>query len=266
MPGNTRRFAARRRRGVDEEPKSPWLMTYADMVTLLMVFFVLMFAFSDVDIQRFRSILAAFQSSLGVLDGGVQVLSDDAQLEGGTQLDLENLHIVRPELEAQLRFVYSDLQSFVSQRNLQEAVQLELTERGVVVRFADRILFDLGQAELKPEALDILEQLVEVLRDVPNPVRIEGHTDNLPINNERFPSNWELSTARATTVIKQLVEEYGLDPDQFSAAGYGEYRPLVPNDTAENRALNRRVDIVLLRLDLEESSGPLDGVSEAESH
>ncbi len=88
--------------------------------------------------------------------------------------------------------------------------------------------------------------------EVPNPVRVEGHTDDLPINNERFPSNWELSTARATTVIKQLVEEYGLDPRQFSAAGYGEYRPLAPNDSMENRALNRRVDIVLLRLDLGE--------------
>lgn len=266
MPGSRSRFGGRQRRKGDDGPQSPWLVTYADMVTLLMVFFVLMFSFSEVDVQRFRSILSAFQASLGVLDGGVQVLSDDAQLEGGTQLDLDDFQLVRPELEAQLRFIYSDLQSFVHQRDLQESVQLQLTERGVVVRFADRILFDLGQAELKPEALEILDQLVEVLREVPNPVRVEGHTDNLPINNERFPSNWELSTARATTVIKQLVEEYGLDPHQFSAAGYGEYRPLVPNDSAENRALNRRVDIVLLRLDLGESSGPLDGVSEADTH
>lgn len=189
---------------------------------------------------------------MGVLDGGVQVIHDDAALQGRDDLDLGDIDFIRPELAAQLRFLYSDLQSFVQERDLQQSVQLELTERGVVVRFADRILFDLGKADLKPEAIAILDQLAEVLREVPNPVRVEGHTDDLPINNERFPSNWELSTARATTVIKQLVEEYGLDPRQFSAAGYGEYRPLVPNDSMENRALNRRVDIVLLRLDLGE--------------
>ena len=113
-------------------------------------------------------------------------------------------------------------------------------------------MFDLGQADLKPEALEILDHLAEVLKQIPNPVRVEGHTDNWPINNERFPSNWELSTARATNVVRQLIEEHGLDPSSFRPRGYGEYRPLAPNDTEDNRALNRRVDIVLLRLDLGE--------------
>lgn len=251
MSGNRRRFVGKRRLK-DEGSQSQWIVTYADMVTLLMVFFVLLFSFSEIDAQRFRTVLMAFQASMGVLDGGVQVIHDDAALQGRDDLDLGDIDFIRPELAAQLRFLYSDLQSFVQERDLQQSVQLELTERGVVVRFADRILFDLGKADLKPEAIAILDQLAEVLREVPNPVRVEGHTDDLPINNERFPSNWELSTARATTVIKQLVEEYGLDPRQFSAAGYGEYRPLVPNDSMENRALNRRVDIVLLRLDLGE--------------
>lgn len=251
MSGNRRRFVGKRRLK-DEGSRSQWIVTYADMVTLLMVFFVLLFSFSEIDAQRFRTVLMAFQASMGVLDGGVQVIHDDAALQGRDDLDLGDIDFIRPELAAQLRFLYSDLQSFVQERDLQQSVQLELTERGVVVRFADRILFDLGKADLKPEAIAILDQLAEVLREVPNPVRVEGHTDDLPINNERFPSNWELSTARATTVIKQLVEEYGLDPRQFSAAGYGEYRPLVPNDSMENRALNRRVDIVLLRLDLGE--------------
>lgn len=265
MSADGSRFTRRRRSG-QEEPQSPWLITYADMVTLLLVFFVLLFSFSEIDVQRFRTILSAFQASLGVLEGGVQVMWDDTAVQGTSEFDLEALDLVRPELAAQLRDVYFGLQAFVAGRGLEGAVQLELTERGVVVRFADRVLFDLGRAELKPEALEILAQVAEVLKDVPNPVRVEGHTDDLPIRTERFPSNWELSTARATNVIRHLIEEHGFDPRRLSAAGYGEYRPLVPNDSMENRALNRRVDIVLLRLDLEEFDEPLepmDGVSEA---
>lgn len=187
---------------------------------------------------------------MGVLDGGVQVLRDDAAMQDINEIDLRDL--VRPELLAQLREVHDAAGAFVQERGLGEAVHVEYTERGVVIRFADRVLFDLGRADLKPEAVEILDQLVGLLRTVPNPVRVEGHTDDLPINNERFPSNWELSTARATNVIKYFIEKHGLDPTKFSAAGYGEYRPLVPNDSMENRALNRRVDIVLLRLDLAE--------------
>lgn len=231
------------------------------MVTLLMVFFVLLFSFSEIDAQRFRSILSALQASMGVLDGGVQVISDDAALQDIEEIDWTEL--IRPELLAQLRDVYHQVGSFVAERGLGPSVDVEMTERGVVVRFAERVLFDLGRADLKPEAVEILDQLAVVLQDVPNPVRVEGHTDDLPINNERFPSNWELSTARATTVVKYLIEEHGFDPRKLSAAGYGEYRPLVPNDSMANRALNRRVDIVLLRLDLGEFGLPADEVSEA---
>lgn len=222
------------------------------MVTLLLVFFVLLFTFSELDTKRFRTMLIAFQGALGVLDGGLMMLDEFSESRGRTDFDFQDLDLIRPELEAQLRSVYSELQTFVGERNLRGSVQVELVERGVILRFADQVLFDLGSAELKPEALRILNEVAGALEKVPNPVRVEGHTDNWPINNERFPSNWELSTARATNVIKFLIEEYGLDPRQFSAAGYGEYRPLMPNDSTENRARNRRVDIVLLRLDLGE--------------
>lgn len=228
------------------------MVTYSDMVTLLLAFFVLLFSFSELDVQRFRAIMSAFQASVGVLDGGMRVVFDDDAVQGRTEFDLQDVEWHRPELQQQLRAVFAEVEGFVVAGDLGDAMHVELTERGVTVRFADRVLFDLGRAELKPEARSALAQLAELLREIPNHVRVEGHTDDLPIHNERFPSNWELSTARATTVLRYLIEEHGLQPDALSAAGYGEYRPLEPNDTESNRARNRRVDIVLLRLDLEE--------------
>ncbi|MBO8141045.1 MAG: OmpA family protein [Firmicutes bacterium] len=239
--------------GSEGEQGSPaWMVTYSDMVTLLLCFFVLLFSFSEIDVQRFRSILAAFQGSVGVLEGGLRVVLDDDAVQGRTDWDLQDVSFYRPELEAQLQEVYARAQAFLWERSLGGNVELVLDERGVIVRFAEGVLFDLGKADLKPEAIRVLASMAEFLRSVPNPIRVEGHTDNWPINNEEFPSNWELSTARATTVIRHLIEEHGLSPQKLSAAGYGEYRPVVDNDTPENRARNRRVDIVLLRLDLEE--------------
>lgn len=228
------------------------MVTYSDMVTLLLTFFVLLFSFSELDVQRFRAIMSAFQASVGVLDGGLRVVQDDDAVQGRTDWDLQDINWHRPELERQLFGVHAEVQAYVASRNLEHAMQVDLTERGVIVRFADQVLFDLGKADLKPEAVEVLDALADVLDGIPNHIRIEGHTDNWPINNERFPSNWELSTARATTVLRYLIETHGMSPESLSAAGYGEYRPLEPNDTAENRARNRRVDIVLLRLDLEE--------------
>ncbi len=244
----TRRFLAQG----DQPATSPWLVTYSDVVTLLLCFFVLLFAFSEVDVQRFRAILSAFQASLGVLDGGRTITDARPDEMGASQFDLRDVEFYRPQLEAQLRAVYTMVQDFLTDRGLSGSVQVEMTERGVTVRFADFVLFDLGKADLKPEAIRTLDAVSSLLKEVPNPIRIEGHTDNWPINTERFPSNWELSTARATNVLRYLVEQHGLDPERVSAAGYGEYRPLAPNDTEANRARNRRVDIVLLRLDLGE--------------
>ncbi|OUM97414.1 MAG: hypothetical protein BAA04_05270 [Firmicutes bacterium ZCTH02-B6] len=242
-----------RRHGAGGEPgQSPWLLTYSDMMTLLLCFFVLLFSFSEIDVQRFRTILAAFQASLGVLDGGRTLIETQPDMQGSAEWELRDVEFYRPELEAQLRAVYSRVRDLVQERGIGATMQVELNERGVTVRFADAVFFDLGKADLKPEALRTLDEVATLLKEVPNHIRIEGHTDNWPIRTERFPSNWELSTARATTVLRYLVEQHGLNPTRVSAAGYGEYRPLMPNDTDENRARNRRVDIVILRLDLGE--------------
>lgn len=125
-------------------------------------------------------------------------------------------------------------------------LSVEMNERGLVIRVLESTLFELGSADIKPEARQTLDLIATQLVEVPNQIRIEGHTDNLPISTARFPSNWELSTARASSVVRYLITNHGLPPDQVSALGFGEYRPLVPNDTPQNRARNRRVDIVIL--------------------
>lgn len=148
------------------------------------------------------------------------------------------------------------VQYYVETSELEGKVQAWLDERGLMIRFLDTTLFDLGKADLKPAARVILDNVAEILITLPNRIRVEGHTDNIPINTYLFPSNWELSTARATTVVRYFLEQYGFPPTQFSAAGYGEWHPVVPNDSMENRAQNRRVDIVILRTSIGQEEPP----------
>ncbi|NLY11489.1 MAG: OmpA family protein [Firmicutes bacterium] len=233
----------RRRRNQNEGSSvgSPlWMTTFSDMMTLLLCFFVLLFSFSSIDVARFQAVMSFFTGNLGVLDGGRTFKPEESLYSSnGFEMSMEEFELL-----------YHRLSDYVQEENLQQSVHLELDERGMTIRFADNVFFDIGKAELKPEAKRVLDNISPWLKELENPIRIEGHTDNWPINTPQFPSNWELSTHRATNVIRYLVEEQGFNPEILSAAGYGEYRPLVSNDTAENRSKNRRVDIVILRTDL----------------
>ena len=121
-----------------------------------------------------------------------------------------------------------------------------LQERGLVIRVSDQFFFHTGEAAIRPDVLPFLKVLGQTLQGMDNSIRIEGHTDNVPINTVQFPSNWELSTARATTIIRYFITNFQFDPQKLSAAGYGEYRPVAANDTSEGRDQNRRVDVVIL--------------------
>lgn len=260
-------MSPRRRRRAGGDGGAPgrsapgWMVTYSDLVTLILVFFVLLFSFSTLDIQRFRAAMVALQGSWGILERG-RAVDPRQRMDFGSLQEMLPLDMVTPA--AQLQEMVDELEDFIRENQLQDQVEVKQREWGVIVTFADQVLFDLGKADLKPESLEILDRVAETLRRWPNQVRVEGHTDNWPINTPQFPSNWELSTARATRVLRYLVEQRGLDPTRFAAVGYGEFRPLRPNDTPENRAVNRRVDIVLLRSDLfpaEASDGPAFGRS-----
>ncbi|MFY9187849.1 MAG: OmpA family protein [bacterium] len=219
-----------------------WMTTYADLVTNMLCLFVLLFAFSQVDVARFQEVIISVQGAFGVLQGGSSLTPE--ALPGGAGDDIT---LQWQAEQRRLEEIMGEIQQYVDSSELENKVQVWLDERGLMIRFLDTTLFDLGQANLKPEAQVILDNVAQILVTVPNRIRVEGHTDDLPINTYRFPSNWELSTTRATTVVKYFLEQYGLPPTQFSAAGYGEWYPVAPNDTAPNRAQNRRVDIVILR-------------------
>jgi len=217
-----------------------WMVTYGDLVTQILIFFVLLYSMSSLDVQKFQAALLSLQGALGFLEGPVMPKPDEPRLEppaGIEQRDYLQMLEIQELLERELE-----------RGGLKASVSLNLEERGLVVRFADNILFDLGKAEIKTEGRQTLSGIGGILRDIPNHVRVEGHTDNLPIQTANYPSNWELSTARATNVLRYLVDVASIDGNRLSAAGYGEFRPVAPNDSPENRRLNRRVDVVLLFL------------------
>ena len=143
-----------------------------------------------------------------------------------------------------------NVEELFSQEGIQQFAEIELTPERLRLTFSQPILFDPGRAELKPEAIPILHRVANIFRKIPNEITIEGHTDNLPITSQSsYGSNWELSTARAHTVLKYYIEHEGIAPSRMGATGYGEYRPLTTNDTSEGQKKNRRIEISVRRLD-----------------
>ncbi len=230
-----------RKRAEDEPPAGApaWMATYSDMVTLLLCFFVLLFSFATLDVQKFQAIAHSMSGSLGVLDSGLTV-------------NLEPLITSFPsdtptEEAEEFKILYEQMSEYIKDNNLEASITLRLDERGLLVRFLDDVLFDSGKADLKPKAQEIINKVAEIIRKNDKNVRVEGHTDNVPINTFRFPSNWELSTTRAVNVVKYLIEENGIEALRMSASGYSDQHPVDDNNTKEGRQKNRRVDMVILR-------------------
>lgn len=220
------------------------MATYADMVTLLLVFFVLLFTFSSIDVEKFRDIMASFSGALGVLEMGTS-LTQDRFMTGGDSTSSAVVSSRLSELSETLE-VLERLREFQMEYGLEDAFALEATERGVVIHFREAVLFDTGSAVIKQESRELLRLIAMELSHLPNFFRVEGHTDNVPIHNDRYPSNWELSTARAVSVVRFMIDIGRIPPERFSAVGYGEYRPIASNDDPAGRARNRRVDLVIL--------------------
>ncbi len=240
----------RARRGKTQDQgigKSEWMTTYSDLVTLLLCFFVLLFSFSVIDARKFQTIIRSFQGSLGILDGG-RTIDDDQYINQALQSD----KLLREQREAEsMEWLYIQLEEYIKENDLEATVVLGMEERGLLIRFTDQVLFDSGKAEIKKQGIEIMKNIGEILKQNQRFIRVEGHTDNVPMHSPQFPSNWELSTTRAVNVVKFFVENAGIEPVRLSAAGYSEYHPIAPNDTAKNRQMNRRVDVVILRTNFE---------------
>jgi len=224
----------------ERENLERWLITYADLITLLLAFFIMMYTFSKQDAQTHQEVAehlkAIFKGESSVVKEGGATGPKEANASPGSAG-------TGREIEAELE---SQIAAMADANDEGHKISVFRDERGIVIRIMDRAFFDEGKAELKETAKSALRKIVPILEKSKNHVRIEGHTDDVPINTTEFTSNWELSTRRATEVVRYLIEKYGFLPHRISASGYAEYRPVAPNDTQQNRALNRRIEIILL--------------------
>ncbi len=261
----------RKKKHPEHENHERWLVSYADFITLLFAFFVVMFAVSQVDAQKMgrfvESVKVAFEFQ-GVFPSSSGSPMPSAGGGGGSA---GTVGVSRPVVAPpKLRFTASkgsgsgglsprgetvkrSLEEFIKKSALSDRVRLRTDRRGVTVSLTEACFFDPGSAEVRPDSLTTLQAIAELVRETGTPVAVEGHTDSIPIRTALYPSNWELSTARATKILSYLIRDLGYDPTRLSASGYSEYRPIAGNDTAEGRAQNRRVDLVVLT---EDSEGP----------
>jgi chemotaxis protein MotB len=230
-----------------------WLISYADFITLLFAFFVTMYAISTVDQKKLQKAVAAFQTAFP----DSSAAKDSAELPAVPKLKpADGAH----PLDGALGLLKSRLAARLQQLD-ERRVELNMDPRGLVISVREAASFPIGHAELDPEAQNLFREIALDLVAIPNHVRVEGHTDDVPIHTSRYASNWELSTARATTVVAFFTETVGIAPDRLSAAGYAEFHPRVPNDSTEHRAENRRVDIVVLNPQTLTREEPLAGAS-----
>ena len=220
-------------------PSAPqWMTTYGDMVTLLLTFFILMFAMSTINEQKFLQAAASLQQALGVLPKSVSVVGLQTPAVGVGTTSTARQQIDMLESLEQIAEV-------VQEESLQDLASIEVTGPGeVLIRMGDEVLFDPGEAELRPRAMRVLRGIARSIQGKTETVYVEGHTDNVPIGTPEFPSNWELSTARALSVVR-LLEEAGVPPEQLAVVGHSQYISLAPNDTPEGRAKNRRVELYI---------------------
>ncbi len=252
--------------GGEHENSERWLLTYADMMTLLVAFFIMLYAMSVVNVTKFQQLAISVRSGFGgsmttgaptILSGGAtqgipSFMSSSKNVDNAK--DDASLPVSHKQIEAirdshRLDKAFSTVQTYIKQHHLENEMHVKQDERGVIITvLTDKMLFASGQADLRPQEAGLLTEVGHVVNTVPNIVRVEGHTDNLPIHTERYPSNWELSAVRATTVLRYFAG-HGVPDDRLEAAGYADRHPVAPNDTEQHRGFNRRVDVVILRQD-----------------
>lgn len=248
--------AFERRRRMSEGVRDRWIISYADFVTLLFAFFTTLYAASTVDAVKLQGIAEGLQTAFesaavpgAPIDGVVGGRGREVLEAGGAVVD------------AQIASVRSQVETELAEAVQAGQVEVNRDRRGLVISIPETGAFPAGSADLSPAIAQVMQRLADTVARVPNAVRIEGHTDNLPIHTARFASNWELSAARAISVVDVLMTRGSVSPDRLSVAGYGEYRPRVSNTTPGGRSRNRRVDIVILNAgtDAAEEPAPTGG-------
>ncbi|KAA0892145.1 flagellar motor protein MotB [Oryzomonas rubra] len=235
-----------------------WLVSYGDLLTLLLAVFVVLYAMSLADKKKVEEVAESLRESFGYSKaslGAKPVVIDSGNISIVPSIKPQSLPVQQRQAQGKQRAyamekdfgtIKASLDAYLTKSGNRGKVSIDITRRGLVVSLKEAGFFDSGSARIKAGSEELFSVIAQSLSHYANPYRIEGHTDNVPIHTGQFRSNWELSTMRATNVLQKLVDSYGFDPAAMSAAGYGEYRSVADNGAAEGRAKNRRVDIVML--------------------
>lgn len=239
-----------------------WLVSYADFITLLFAFFVVMYALAQTDLAKFKvaakSIREAFSSDFidqSGSSGGATLNQFESQVSaGGMMMDMPTGRTnIRVPDNVELKKLADILEESVSfelgASDFAEKLQINYDDRGLVVRLSAKDFYEAGSAQVKREALPVLDQMAKILRTVKRHIRVEGHSDNIKLVSDLYPSNWELSTARSSWIVRYLIQKFKFDPTYLEAAGLAEYHPVASNNTEAGRAKNRRVEIIVLGKD-----------------
>ncbi|OZB93311.1 flagellar motor protein MotB [Paenibacillus sp. XY044] len=252
-----------RRKGEGDGGRDRWLITYADLITLLLIFFVMMFAMSRLDVEKYEAITQSLQHTFkngdsilekgsgitGTADKNTHRNPDTAKKpqESGSQ-ELSERELAFRKQEQELQNLMQVISQYVKDNRLQDQIFVADEPQGISITLSDQFLFDIGKADLKPGSAPVLDKLASLFKNLSTVISIEGHTDNLPIVHvSGYKDNWELSGARALSVLRFFLDQKQLNPDEFQYAGYGDTRPVGDNSTEAGRQKNRRVEIIVLR-------------------
>ncbi len=218
-----------------ETPAENWLVSYADMMTLLLYLFVILYAMAVLNQGKVKQTLESFYNTFS---SGTRISLFDTSDIGGVPMSGTQSDNGSP--------TYDQVDKYVKDSNLEGKVSVKKQSNGISLELQEKILFDPGSATIKPENIGVLDKISVLLKSLPNNIIVEGYTDNRPINSGYYQSNWELSSDRAVKILRYFTDEKGLKPEKFQVAGYGEYKPIADNNTPEGRQKNRRVDIIIV--------------------
>lgn len=231
---------AKKRKEEENGDTLGWMITFSDLITLMFTFFVLLLSLCSLEAGKIKQMQSACADAIGVLFEG-KYSEVEFRVIMSTKKEIDESALKAKEFFRQ----FSGLKTRLLNVNERGSLEFEEQEEGLSIIIRDDLLFSSGRAEINPSGMSVLRAIGSRFEKFEGEVIVEGHTDNVPINTERFPSNWELSTARAVSTVKYLTEELGVSPVVFSAAGYGDTKPRASNDTPNNRYKNRRIEIIL---------------------
>jgi chemotaxis protein MotB len=246
-------MARKRKTSEEQENHERWLITYSDLITLLLIFFVIMYAMSKIDTAKYEVLAQALKLEFKKAD---TILPHNAGVTGSLtpgkgskdEQTKKNEDSDKDKKEKELQELLKIVNQYIDEKQLQGQVSAADTPRGIAITLNDLFLFDLGKAELRPAAYPILDKLASLFPTLKSKISIEGHTDNLPLApGSAYQDNWGLSDARSLSVLRYFINQAKLDGSNFISTGYADTMPVAPNDSADNRQKNRRVEIIVLR-------------------